>query len=276
MKDFAVKKLQIENIVSLIVRKSDDNLVHIEAPKSVKLDQNGETLVVKGDGSSGNTTIISGSNVIIGSGISGSNSIIGSRGNTTIISGGKKSGRGNLTIISGGKKVEMRGDNVYIDGKLVDGNEKSSSEEKEELQEVVVHIPDNLMCSIAKCEQVNLEENFIFSSFTLQSSGCGEVKAKKIQASNVILNLSGSSDATMQEIHASSLVATTAGSSDLKVCSGKIITATLNSSGSSDLKIRACLENVVASASGASDCRFSKPTNPPTVSETGSADCRMI
>ncbi|HCY21204.1 TPA: hypothetical protein DIC40_05135 [Patescibacteria group bacterium] len=247
------------NIV--LVKRSTDSTVKVEAPEKTKITEKDGTLTIEGDGlstSKGNITITGGN--IFGNMFSSSKTVI--------------RGSGNISINNGGKSVNIVGDKVYIDGKLVSG--KDDGKEMPEEKPVIIYIPDDLNCTIEDCNNVQFEEDFKFQIIVLQTQGFGDIRSKNIEAQSATLTASGQSEIKIASLNTSVMVGTASGQATLKVKDGKFMQAIITSSGQSTLKVEGIIENVIANSSGQSTCKFTTPTNRPNISKSGQSTCKAI
>ena len=261
-----IKKLFVSELGDILIQKSVDDNVYVEAPKSVQVIQDSENLTIKGNGLNSKSGVSLNSK----SGIS----VSSFSGNSCVISDGDIFIGNRHISVGSGRSVKIVNNKVWVDGKLVPSG-KDETEEEEKTQ-TIIKIPDGLNVTFKECSDMVFESDFSFQNFVLQIVGQGDVNAKAITASSTTITVSAQSEVEIDTLSSSMLVATVSSQSELCIENGSLLQAVLTTSGQSEMRVRGKIENVVATASGQSTLKFSKPTNSPVISSSGQSTCKAI
>ena len=245
-----VQKLNISDLGDICIQKSMDKNVHVEAPESVKVKQDSETLIIKGDGLNSGRITMTGD--IVNSIVSvGGSKISGvdirdhdefSFGNIlrNLFGGFSKNTVTNRVVTGRGSTVtEITTRNgkttVKVNGKLL--SESELEKFKEERKPTVIKIPDGLEVRLQGCSDVVFESDFSFSNLVLEIVGHGELRAKKLCADSATVSFSGHSTSRIDVLDTPVLDLSSDGMSKCVIGAINAPQATLTVSGHSECKI---------------------------------------
>ena len=296
-----VKKLIISDVETVIVEQSIDKNVYVEAPKSIKVKQDSETLMIKGDGlNAGGITVvgdlvkgysfnrntITNSVVAIGgSKISGvdihdhDESFFWSILRNLFGWGSKTTVRSRVVVGNGSTVTETITRNgkttVKVNGKLL--SEEELKEFEAERKPTVIKIPDGLDVTFKNCSDIVFESDFSFGNLALEIVGHGELRAKKLSADSAIITSSDHSTSIIGSLDVPILKVNCLGMSKLTIGSVDATEATVTSSNHSECKVNSFhVSELIANCSNMSKFIVDNgKTKRSTVTTSNHSNCKI-
>jgi hypothetical protein len=145
MQTVKTKKVTLQGIKTLVIRKSLDTTVYTQLSKATLRGK--EHVVISGQ--SPNTTSL----------------IVGSISMSTISIGPPDTS--DATPPPQETKAKILGEQVRIHGK----KKEETLKKAEELQEAeIIYLPDNIACSIINCREIIFENNLLFASLHIENT----------------------------------------------------------------------------------------------------------